>query len=91
MKQTKADSADIAQAISSMFGPDRPVVDKTGLTGLYDFFVEATPEWRINNNPQPEDVSVFSAVQDQLGLKLEPQKAMIDILVVDHMDKPSPN
>ena len=91
MKQTKADSAEIAQAISNMFGPDRPVVDKTGLTGFYDFFVEATPEWRINNNPQPEDVSVFSAVQDQLGLRLEPQKAMIDILVVDHMDKPSPN
>jgi uncharacterized protein (TIGR03435 family) len=91
MKQTKADSADIAQAIANMFGPDRPVVDKTGLAGLYDFFIEATPEWRINNDPQPEDVSVFSAVQDQLGLKLEPQKAMIDILVVDHMDKPSPN
>jgi len=91
MKQTKADSADIAQSISSMFGPDRPVVDKTGLAGLYDFFIEATPEWTINNDPQPEDVSVFSAVQDQLGLKLEPQKAMIDILVVDHMDKPSPN
>jgi uncharacterized protein (TIGR03435 family) len=72
-------------------GVDRPVLDKTGLTGKYDVKLEATPEFRINNNPQPEDISVFDAVQNQLGLRLEPQKAMIEVLVVDHIEKPSAN
>jgi uncharacterized protein (TIGR03435 family) len=72
-------------------GIDRPVLDKTGLTGEYDIKLEATPEFRINNNPQPDDISIFDAVQNQLGLKLEPQKAMIEVLVVDHMEKSSAN
>jgi uncharacterized protein (TIGR03435 family) len=72
-------------------GIDRPVIDKTGLTGKYDIRLEATPEFRINNNPQPDDLRIFDAIQQQLGLKLEPQKANIDVLVVDHMDKPSAN
>jgi uncharacterized protein (TIGR03435 family) len=42
-------------------------------------------------NPQLTDISVFTAVQDQLGLKLESQKAPVEILVVDHMEKPTEN
>jgi uncharacterized protein (TIGR03435 family) len=72
-------------------GIDRPVIDKTGLTGKYEIRLEATPEFRINNNPQPDDLRIFDAIQQQLGLKLEPQKAGIEVLVVDHMDKPSAN
>jgi uncharacterized protein (TIGR03435 family) len=72
-------------------GIDRPVIDKTGLTGEYDIRLEATPEFRINNNPQPDDLRIFDAIQQQLGLKLEPQKASIEVLVVDHVDKPSAN
>lgn len=72
-------------------GIDRPVIDKTGLTGKYDIRLEATPEFRINNNPQPDDLRIFDAIQQQLGLKLEPQKAAIEVLVVDHMEKPSAN
>ena len=72
-------------------GVDRPVIDKTGLTGKYEIRLEATPEFRINNNPQPEDLRIFDAIQQQLGLKLEPQKAGIEVLVVDRMDKPSAN
>jgi uncharacterized protein (TIGR03435 family) len=58
-----------------------PVVDKTGLTGLYDF----TLEWH-------EDLrsSVFDSL-DQLGLKLEAKKAPVDVLVIDRAEKPSPN
>src|SRR5262249_49174574 len=70
-------------------GGDRPVIDKTGLTGKYDIRLEATPEFRINNNPQPDDLSIFNAIQQQLGLKLEPQKVPIEVLVVDHVEKPS--
>jgi len=72
-------------------GIDRPVIDKTGLTGKYDIRLEATPEFRINNNPQPEDLRVFEAIQQQLGLKLEPQQASIEVLVVDRIEKPSAN
>jgi uncharacterized protein (TIGR03435 family) len=69
----------------------RPVIDKTGLTGIYDIKLEATPLFRMNNNPNPADISVFVAIQDQLGLKLESQKAMIDVLVIDHVEKPTVN
>lgn len=91
MAQTKATMEDIAEAIRNNGFLDRPVLDKTGLTGTYDFKIESTPQFRINNNPELGDISVFTAVQDQLGLKLEPQKAPIEILVVDHIEKPTAN
>jgi uncharacterized protein (TIGR03435 family) len=70
---------------------DKPVIDKTGLSGKYDIRLEATPEFRIGNNPQPDDIRVFDAIQQQLGLRLEAQKAQIEVLVVDHIDPPSAN
>jgi uncharacterized protein (TIGR03435 family) len=79
------------EMVADRIGVDRPVIDKTGLTGKYDIRLEATPEFRINNNPQPDDLRIFDAIQQQLGLKLEPQKASMEVLVVDHMDKPSAN
>jgi uncharacterized protein (TIGR03435 family) len=79
------------ETVADGIGADRPVIDKTGLTGKYDIRLEATPEFRINNNPQPDDLRIFDAIQQQLGLKLEAQKAMIEVLVVDRMDKPSAN
>jgi len=91
MKGTKVNMEWLADAIRDNFMVDRPVVDKTGLTGTYDVRIEATPEYWINNNPDLTDITVFNAVQDQLGLKLEPQKAMVGILVVDHIEKPSEN
>lgn len=91
VRASKAGMEWLAEEIPNTFFVDRPVVDRTGLNGTYDFRIEATPEFRINNNPEPDDISVFSAVQDQLGLRLEPQKAMVEVLVVDHMEKPSAN
>jgi uncharacterized protein (TIGR03435 family) len=81
----------LADDIPNIFMVDRPIVDRTGLTGNYDIKLEATPEFRIDRNPQPEDVSVFTAIQEQLGLKLEPAKANVQILVVDHIDPPTEN
>lgn len=72
-------------------GVDRPVLDRTGLTGQYDIRLEATPEFRMGNNPAPGDISVFDALQDQLGLKLQSQKAPVEVFVVDHAEKPSGN
>jgi uncharacterized protein (TIGR03435 family) len=69
---------------------DRPVLDQTGLTGKYDFRLVAIPDSRSRNSTDPADISGFMAV-GELGLKLAPQKARIDILVVDHVEKPGEN
>ncbi len=91
MTRPKASMDDIVDAIENSF-PDRHVVDRTGLTGTYDLRLVFTPEMRANRaEPDPGDLSIFTAVQDQLGLKLEPQKAMVEVVVVDHAEKPGEN
>jgi uncharacterized protein (TIGR03435 family) len=66
---------------------DRPVVDQTGLPGLYAFSLRVGLEnARLKPNPD-----MFTAVQEQLGLKLEPQKAEFDSLVVDRAERPTEN
>ena len=80
-----------AEHIPTAFFVDRPVVDRTGLTGTYDINLEATPEFKIKRDPQPDDLSVFTAVQEQLGLKLEPTNASVPVMVIDHIEKPSDN
>ncbi len=79
---------------------DRPVVDKTGLTGRYDIHLEYS---MINAGPvrlngaeggmpvESDGPSIFSAVQSQLGLRLESDKAPIDVIVVDSIERPSEN
>jgi uncharacterized protein (TIGR03435 family) len=60
-----------------------PVVDKTGITGKYDFNLK----YATANHPDPNLPDLFTAVQEQFGLKLVPQKISVDILVIDHVDK----
>jgi uncharacterized protein (TIGR03435 family) len=81
----------LADDIANAFSVDRPVVDRTGLTGTYDIQLEATPEFRINRDSGSEDVSIFTAVQEQLGLKLEPAKAPVQVLIIDHIESPTSN
>jgi uncharacterized protein (TIGR03435 family) len=83
----------------------RLVVDKTGLTGNYDFKFQYTPETYhppsnlsegggAGSMPLPPDfgaISIFTAVQEQLGLKLESVKAPIEVVVIDHVERPSGN
>lgn len=89
--RAKATMDDIVQAITNSF-LDRPVVDRTGLTGTYVLDLTYTPDIRSNRaEPDPGDISIFTAVQEQLGLKLEPEKAPIEVLVVDSVEKPSAN
>jgi uncharacterized protein (TIGR03435 family) len=67
---------------------DRPVLDKTRLTGSYDYKLE----WASVDAPPDVNVaSIFSALQEQLGLKLESTKGAIEILVIDHVEKPPAN
>jgi len=73
----------------------RPVVDQTGLTGYYNFTLKWTPdEGLAPKGASPDDTaapSIFTAVQEQLGLKLENGKAPIPVLVVDRLEQPSEN
>jgi len=70
----------------------RPVLDETGLTGRYDFFVDYTPE-SAERSPGDADASPsLSTAVEAIGLKLESKKAVIKYLIVDHLDKtPAPN
>jgi uncharacterized protein (TIGR03435 family) len=68
---------------------DRPVVNKTGLTGKYDFTLKFQPGQ--STEVDSDAASIFTAVQEQLGLKLEPTKSPLEVLVIDHIEKPSAN
>lgn len=89
----------IADQLSRVVG--RVVVDKTGLTGDYDFTLKYTPEG-ASPMPRPDaaeatpasesqTASIFVAIQEQLGLKLEAQKGPVDLYIVDRLEKPSEN
>jgi len=74
---------------------DRPVIDRTGLTGKFDFSINWTPE---QPSPNAGDTfvddslpSLFTAIQEQLGLKLEPSKGPIRTLVIDSIERPKEN
>ena len=69
---------------------DRPVIDMTGLDGFYDFTLEWTPDSAQTTAPETAP-SIYAAVEQQLGLKLQPQKMPIDFLVVDHAERPPAN
>ncbi len=77
----------------------RVVLDKTGLTGHYCFTFQWKPELPGNMMGPPADgapsgpsgPSLFTALQEQLGLKLVPTKAPVDILVIDHIERPTEN
>ena len=75
----------------------RTVIDKTNLTALYDLHLTWAPDRPATtagqDNGQTEDTgpSLFSAIQDQLGLKLIPAKGPVPTLVIDHIEPPTPN
>jgi uncharacterized protein (TIGR03435 family) len=77
----------ICSVLSSMV--EEPVVDKTGLTGTYSFTLQFGREWSASD---PDSwPSIFTAVQEQLGLKLDPIHESVPNLVVDHITKPTEN
>ena len=84
----------------------RPVIDKTDLKGEYDFTLEWTPQpgqggpESLGLPPQPlesappvnpDGPTIFSALQEQLGLRLDSQKGPVEVIVVEHVEKPSEN
>jgi uncharacterized protein (TIGR03435 family) len=95
--------ASLASALSQLLG--RPVVDKTGITGYYDFKIVFSREGIPNNGPAPPlpgepaaglDAtdpmpSIFTAIQEQLGLKLDSTKGPVEVLLIDNVNKPTEN
>jgi len=98
------DSVMTMTRLATMLSPrvDRPVEDRTGLTGTFSVDLQWTPEpqpagasdeQRPSFLPpaDPSGPSLFTALPEQLGLELQPVKGSIDILVVDHVERPTPN
>ena len=89
----------IAQLVQMLSGSTgRPVVDKTGLAKLYDFSLKWAPEpGAFGVLPpgvtlpavDPDAPNLFTAVQEQLGLKLENARGPIEVVVIDRIEKPS--
>ena len=77
---------------------ERPVVDKTGLAGRFEFNLAFTPDRMPDGAPppgvppiDPNGPGIFTAIQEQLGLKLVPAKAQTDVIVIDSVEHPTPD
>jgi uncharacterized protein (TIGR03435 family) len=90
--------AQLVQMLSNSTG--RPVVDKTGLTGAYDFSLRFAPEPGsfgpfgppppgVLPPPDPDAPNLYTAVQEQLGLKLENARGPVEVVVIDRLEKPA--
>jgi uncharacterized protein (TIGR03435 family) len=79
----KASMAGLAATLSTLMG--RKVLDRTGLGGVYDFTLEFAP-FDVVDSPLP---ALATALQEQLGLRLEAATGTVEILVVDHAEKPT--
>ncbi len=82
---------DLASIMGAMFG--RPVMDKTGLAGKYDFVLKYKGRWDSDRQADDMDPTppMDRALQEELGLKVEPAKGPVKVLVIDHIEKPSEN
>jgi uncharacterized protein (TIGR03435 family) len=87
------DLSELAQFLSAL--ADRPILDKTGITGLFD--IKSTPfkpgpGSRIEGDADPETLpTIFTMLPEQLGLRLVPSKAPVEVIVIDHVERPSEN
>jgi len=82
---------------------DRPVIDKTGIASYFEIHLVFSPDDFAQPRPVTAEPGasaavrgqdapgIFQAIQDQLGLRLLPAKGPVDVLVVDHVERPSPN
>jgi uncharacterized protein (TIGR03435 family) len=87
-KATRESIGDFVQLVG--VSTDKPVIDKTGITGYIDYDILITlPEGREGRGPEETNRAIVYAVVDQLGLKLESAKDQIETLVVDRVEKPS--
>jgi uncharacterized protein (TIGR03435 family) len=76
----------LANSLTSWGHLGRPVLDQTGLTGNYDFVLDFTPDQPPPNAPDSGGPTFIEALQQQLGLKLKPQKGQVQFIILDHID-----
>ncbi len=90
----------LANSLSAIIGP--PVIDNTGYAGYFDFQLEfsreltatdsrPTGDARLATPTDTSEPSIFNALQEQLGMKLEATKGPVEVLVIDHVEKPDAN
>jgi uncharacterized protein (TIGR03435 family) len=85
----------LAPMLAGLVG--RPGVDRTGLAGLFDFDMDFTLSFTnataptTTTGPDDSGVSLFVALEEQLGLRLESQRAPVDVLVIERIERPSAN
>jgi uncharacterized protein (TIGR03435 family) len=80
----------LTQSLTQLVG--RPVIDRTGLTGRYDYTLKWMPEPGLGPPGPPVDPdapNIFTAVQEQLGLKLESARGPVEVVVIDRLEKPT--
>jgi uncharacterized protein (TIGR03435 family) len=94
----RGDLAHMVQLLSTALG--RPVIDRTGLGGIYDLSLKWDDAPIADGGllgldapaaPENDRGSIFTAIQDQLGLRLESQRAPVDVIVIDQVERPSAN
>jgi uncharacterized protein (TIGR03435 family) len=90
---TKVTMTDVAGMIRANAGLDRPVIDQTGIEGFYKVRLLYTPESRraAGGVDDATEISVFVAVREQLGLRLEKRTAPIEMLVIDRIERATEN
>jgi uncharacterized protein (TIGR03435 family) len=82
---------------------DRPVIDKTGMTNQFEIHLKFSPDDSAASRPSitdpgspsavssPDAPGIFQAIQEQLGLRLVPAKGPVNVLLIDHVERPSEN
>jgi uncharacterized protein (TIGR03435 family) len=88
MTYTSASISDFI--LGEQYFEDRPLVDQTHLTGRYDFTLHVDRDDTQTTDPNAPP-GIFTAVQQQLGLKFQPTKAPVSVFAIDHIAPPSPN
>jgi len=84
--------ADMLRSFARSPDVDRRIVDRTGLTGTFDIDFVWAPGRAGPGGAAPSDVvSIFTALQEQLGLKLESRRELHDVVVIESVDRPNPN
>jgi uncharacterized protein (TIGR03435 family) len=94
----RGDASILAIVLSNLLG--RPVFDQTGIPGFHDFTLQVAREEQVASlvgssagapGGSAAPSSIFTALQDQLGLKLEAKKGPVEVLVIDRVERPSEN
>ncbi len=88
MKVQQNTMLEFATLLSQQTGNNRPVIDKTGLTGVFSFTLHWSPNQPTGDTDSP---SLFTVIQEDLGLKLQPSTTTLPVFIIDRLDRPTAN